>query len=177
MSRLYLSATPDGRNTVTRRGQRRIAAHIRGWDAGVWVDAEADKDGDHFSVYRTGGSNQPSLRQKVAELGGEGKETEFAAELASRDVKYQVESSTGAAVVLGLAAVSLVAFLAYIKLNPPQPKPVIPPSQYTNWPPTPWPTTQWPSPATPGVMSTGVTIPAFAQQTPGARREPAGILG
>jgi hypothetical protein len=61
MSRLYASVDADAsKTTATRRGYRRIVAHVRGWDDGVRVVAGVSDDGqgvDTFDIFRTAGSN------------------------------------------------------------------------------------------------------------------------
>lgn len=61
MSNLYASINADASKTeATRRGNRHISAHVRGWDTGAEVECEVldPKTGSvTVSVYRTKGSN------------------------------------------------------------------------------------------------------------------------
>lgn len=61
MSRLYGSLRGSARTDATRRGSAAsgVTAHVRGWDAGVKVDASVDpaSDAEVFAVSLTGGSN------------------------------------------------------------------------------------------------------------------------
>lgn len=72
MSKLYASLRADNWQEVTRRGHGRITAHLRGWNFGVRVELEVDKDGKVTArVEQTGGSNAPA--GVVAWEGEEGK--------------------------------------------------------------------------------------------------------
>lgn len=71
MSHFYASINNHASKTeATRRGfaSRGMTAHVRGWDIGVYVDVRHVDGKDVFTVYRSGGSNQPSLREKIAEV-------------------------------------------------------------------------------------------------------------
>ena len=46
-----------------------LIAHIRGWNVGVFIRCEVDEDGkDTLRIYRTKGSNNPTLRELIAEI-------------------------------------------------------------------------------------------------------------
>ncbi len=67
MSRLY-GSMQGNRGTVTRTGSTEIGAHVRTWDVGGAVDMIARRDGTFLiTFYLTGGSNEPSTREAVAQ--------------------------------------------------------------------------------------------------------------
>jgi len=46
-----------------------LIAHIRGWNVGVFIRCEVDEDGkDTLRIYRTKGSNNPTLQELIAEI-------------------------------------------------------------------------------------------------------------
>lgn len=60
MSRFYGMMRGDQKKPKTTPGAREIAAHVCGWDAGIFIHAHVDANGDDvFEVFSTGGSNDP----------------------------------------------------------------------------------------------------------------------
>ncbi len=46
-----------------------LIAHIRGWNVGVFICCGVDEDGkDTLRIYRTKGSNNPTLQELIAEI-------------------------------------------------------------------------------------------------------------
>lgn len=79
MSRFYGSIRGIARTEATRRGNKQIAGHIRGWDIGVRVEMSIDENGkDRITVYGTGGSNNPDRQIRLASF------TDFQEALTSR---------------------------------------------------------------------------------------------
>ena len=69
MSRFYGSFNSDCTKTSTKRGHEYVSAHVRGWDIGldVIVCNCPFCGADQIAVYKTCGSNCPSLRTLVYE--------------------------------------------------------------------------------------------------------------
>lgn len=70
MSRFY-GSIQGNRGTATRMGTAKsgMIVHIRGWDVGVKVICDVDKDGkDVIAVYETGGSNDRFQRTHIIDL-------------------------------------------------------------------------------------------------------------
>lgn len=67
MGRIYGSITTDtGTTEVTRRGNKHMYAHIRGWNIGVAVEVTLDSDGTPvLSLYQTAGSTDPNNRTLI----------------------------------------------------------------------------------------------------------------
>ena len=65
MSALYGSMAGE-RGEVTRRGHKRLSAHVRGWNVGVRVEARHGSDGDSILIFRTGGSNGAPRDELIA---------------------------------------------------------------------------------------------------------------
>jgi hypothetical protein len=65
MSRFYMTGVNSRGNTVSAAGPSRGQdVHLRGWNAGVEVDAFPGDDGrDRFAVYMTHGSNDAGSRK------------------------------------------------------------------------------------------------------------------
>jgi len=71
MSRFYASISGSAKNQVTRQGGKKsgITGHIRGWGVGIRINGFVDTNGkDHFCIYRTGGSHNPSTLRLIAEV-------------------------------------------------------------------------------------------------------------
>lgn len=71
MARFYGELHGRAGLRVTREGTERsgLTAHIQGWRIGVYIDCFVDVDGkDTLRIYRTKGSNDPSLRELIAEI-------------------------------------------------------------------------------------------------------------
>jgi len=67
MSRFYCSTVNSRGNSVTASGSARGQdAHLRGWNAGVEVEATVGDDGDEFRIYMTHGSSGGGRRELVA---------------------------------------------------------------------------------------------------------------
>jgi hypothetical protein len=57
------------RGTAIKAARRNLSAKINGWDRGVYVRAYVDENGlDHFEVFKTHGSNDESIVEKIAEF-------------------------------------------------------------------------------------------------------------
>ena len=70
MSDIYASITSDAsKNEVHRRAHKWETVWIRGWGAGVKVEAiKQEDDKIAFIVSKTGGSNAGSSGEKIAEV-------------------------------------------------------------------------------------------------------------
>jgi len=64
----------SARTAASRQGTKMsgLAAHLRGWNLGVYVEVQHRDGRDTILVYRTGGSNSPALQECIASLGFEG---------------------------------------------------------------------------------------------------------
>jgi hypothetical protein len=57
------------RGIAIKSGRKLLRAKINGWDRGVLVTAYIDEAGlDHFEIFKTHGSNDESIIEKVAEF-------------------------------------------------------------------------------------------------------------
>lgn len=67
MSKLYGSITSDtGTTEATRRGNKHMYAHIRGWHIGVAIEVTIDADGTPvLSVYQTEGTTAPNNKTLI----------------------------------------------------------------------------------------------------------------
>ena len=72
MARFYGSLTGDQAKTdATRIGRNTLKAHIRGWNVGVKIFCEKTENGKiKISIYRTNGSNDPTIQEFVAVVEG-----------------------------------------------------------------------------------------------------------
>lgn len=63
MSRFYMSSENSRGNQVTAAGSSRgQRTHARGWHLGIIVDAHDEQGEDVFTLYASGGSNDPQGR-------------------------------------------------------------------------------------------------------------------
>lgn len=53
------SIIDNGKNEVTRLGHNEMTTVLNGWNFGVKVHARIEGDEIRFTVYKTGGSNNP----------------------------------------------------------------------------------------------------------------------
>lgn len=59
MSTFYATLSGE-KKPKAKQGQRRIEAHVRGWDHGIRVNYWLDENDEaHCTIYQTGGSNHP----------------------------------------------------------------------------------------------------------------------
>ena len=72
MARFYGELRGRAATTATREGSERsgLWAHVRGWDIGVVVFCEVKDGRDVIRIYKTGGSNDPSISQLLAVVEG-----------------------------------------------------------------------------------------------------------
>ena len=71
MARFMGELQGKAKTKASRLGTQKsgLIAHIRGWDVGVFIRCEVDKDGkDTLRIYRTKGSNNPTLQELIAEI-------------------------------------------------------------------------------------------------------------
>lgn len=71
VARFYGIIKGRSKTAVTRLGSERsgLTAHVRGWNVGVFIRCEVDEDGkDTLRIYRTKGSNNPTLQELIAEI-------------------------------------------------------------------------------------------------------------
>ncbi len=85
MARFYGSMTGQARTSATRRGSSSsgMNAHVRGWNAGIRVEAMAREDRDFFEVSLTRGSSGDSTN--LPTLGFWGFREDGSAEVYVRD--------------------------------------------------------------------------------------------
>lgn len=68
MSKFYAEIYTDRNKSVSRGGHRYISSHTRGWNIGIEVNCETTNNGDiKITVYKTGGSNNPSNKTLIGE--------------------------------------------------------------------------------------------------------------
>jgi len=67
MAALY-GSLKGARGMATRIGRDTMRCHVRGWDLGVAVEAFHDQNGDHFDLYITRGSNNPSNVTRIGSV-------------------------------------------------------------------------------------------------------------
>lgn len=60
MSKFYCEIFTERDKSVSRTGHRNISTHIRGWGKGIYIDASLIDGVETYSIYETGGSNNPS---------------------------------------------------------------------------------------------------------------------
>jgi hypothetical protein len=74
VARFYGSLTGDQAKTeATRIGHKSLIAHVRGWNLGVRIFCDkVGEDEIRIRVYRTGGSNDPTIKEFIGMV--EGKE-------------------------------------------------------------------------------------------------------
>jgi len=71
MARFYGEIQGKAKTKASRLGTEKsgLIAHIRGWNVGVFIRCEVDEDGkDTLRIYRTKGSNNPTLQESIAEI-------------------------------------------------------------------------------------------------------------
>tara|TARA_Y100000310_G_scaffold84285_1_gene81090 strand:+ start:18106 stop:18330 length:225 start_codon:yes stop_codon:yes gene_type:complete len=70
MSRFYGEVKGAAKTIASRRGfDGGIWSHTRGWHGGVKVVASVDSLGnDMFTIYKTGGSNNPHIKELLMEF-------------------------------------------------------------------------------------------------------------
>jgi hypothetical protein len=62
-----MSHQSDNRKEVTKGGHNYMTTHIRGWNKGIRIESTIKEDQEHFEIFETGGSNNPSNKNKIYE--------------------------------------------------------------------------------------------------------------